>query len=348
MSIQLRNVNKKFEDYSALENINFEIKEGELVSLLGPSGSGKTTLLRIIAGLETPDKGEILFHNNSTNSIPVRERNIGFVFQHYALFRHMTVEDNIGFSLKIKGVKSKIRKERVDELLDLVQLKNLAHRYPAQLSGGQKQRVALARALASKPSLLLLDEPFGALDANVRKDLRKWLRNLHKEISTTTIMVTHDQEEAFEVSDKVVILNKGKLQQIGKPDDVFHNPSNPFVMKFLGNVNIFHGRIESGFAYLGGLSFELNESQKDQAKLYVRPHEWDISFTNLTSGSIESEIQFINAASSIVKIDVVSIHGEELQVDIPYEKYKTMGLKKGMKVFLTPKEAKLFVEDYVI
>lgn len=347
MSIKIKNISKKFETFSALENINFNIEEGELVALLGPSGSGKTTLLRIIAGLEFPDSGEILFHDNVTTSIPVKDRNIGFVFQHYALFRHMTVEENIGFSLKIKNVSKQKIKERVHELLELVQLSNLANRFPAQLSGGQKQRVALARALASRPSILLLDEPFGALDANVRKDLRKWLRNLHKEIHTTSIMVTHDQEEAFEVADKVVILNKGQLQQIGKPDEVFHHPANPFIMKFLGNVNIFHGRVESGRTVLGNTDFEIDEKALSTARLYIRPHEWEISLTDV-HGSIEGEIHFINAASSLVKIDVISKSGVELQVDIPYEKYKLMRLKKGDKVFLTPKDAKIFEEDFVI
>jgi sulfate transport system ATP-binding protein len=345
MSIQLRNISKKFESFTALENINLKIEKGELVALLGPSGSGKTTLLRIIAGLEKTDTGEILYHGSDTTSVPVKDRNIGFVFQHYALFRHMTVAENIGFSLKIKGVQKQKIQERVLELLELVQLTNLSNRYPSQLSGGQKQRVALARALASRPSILLLDEPFGALDANVRKDLRKWLRNLHKEIQTTSIMVTHDQEEAFEVADKVVILHKGQLQQIGTPDEVFHNPANPFVMKFLGNVNIFHGRVESGKTILSNNLLETENSA--QSKLYIRPHEWEI-FTNPIQGGIDGEIHFINAASSVVKIDVISRTKDELQVDIPYNKFKSMNLKKGTKVYLIAKDAKTFEEDFVI
>jgi sulfate/thiosulfate transport system ATP-binding protein len=346
MSIQVRNIKKSFGSFQALNDITFNLEEGELISLLGPSGSGKTTLLRIIAGLETPEEGEILFHHSETTSIPVKDRNIGFVFQHYALFRQMTVAENIGFSLKMKGVPKKERDARIEELLHLIQLESLANRYPSQLSGGQKQRVALARALASRPKVLLLDEPFGALDANVRKDLRKWLRNLHKEIHVTSIMVTHDQEEAFEVSDKVVILNQGRLQQIGKPDEVFHQPANAFVMKFLGNVNIFHGRVESGKAYLGGLEFSLSE-QSDKAQLYIRPHEWDILLDH-TESDIEAEIVYLNAASSIVKIDLVSKEGQELQVDIPYDKYKKLELVKGKKVYLRPIDAKVFSEDFVI
>lgn len=344
MSIEIVDIYKKFGSFSALENVRFSVEEGELVSLLGPSGSGKTTLLRIIAGLEIPDTGEILFHKENTSRIPVKDRNIGFVFQHYALFRHMTVEENIGFSLKVKGVNKKERAQRVGELLELIQLSSMAKRFPSQLSGGQKQRVALARALASRPKVLLLDEPFGALDANVRKDLRKWLRNLHKEIHVTSIMVTHDQEEAFEVSDKVVILNQGKLQQIGKPDEVFHHPANPFVMKFLGNVNIFHGRMESGQAFLGK---ESEVYQSNSLELYIRPHEWEISIER-NSEFLESKIEYINAASSIVKIDLKTTNNQELQVDIPYGKFKAMALAKGMTVYLKPIDAKVFVEDYVI
>lgn len=340
MSIEIINITKKFNSHLALEGVSFTVEEGELISLLGPSGSGKTTLLRILAGLETPDSGEVLFSKQNITSIPVMERNIGFVFQHYALFRHMTVEENIGFSLKVKGVPKKERAKRVNELLELVQLSSLSKRYPTQLSGGQKQRVALARALASYPKVLLLDEPFGALDANVRKDLRRWLRNLHKEIKVTSIMVTHDQEEAFEVSDRVVILNHGKLEQIGTPDEIFHHPASPFVMKFLGNVNIFHGRIESGQAKL---SLESSSS----TQLYIRPHDWEISLQK-EEDFIESTIEYINAASSVVKIDLKTTNHQDLQVDIPYEKYKDMNLKKGMVVYLKPKEARVFVEDYVI
>ncbi|MDX1958900.1 MAG: sulfate/molybdate ABC transporter ATP-binding protein [Leptospiraceae bacterium] len=343
MGISIQHVYKRFADFKALEDINFEIGAGELIALLGPSGSGKTTLLRIIAGIEFADEGELVYGTGITTKTPLKDRNIGFVFQHYALFRHMTVAENIGFSLKMKGEKKEIIKERVDELLKLVQLDGLHKRYPSELSGGQKQRVALARALASRPRVLLLDEPFGALDANVRKDLRKWLRNLHKEIKVTTIMVTHDQEEAFEVADRVVIMNKGRLEQIGKPDEVFHNPANPFVIKFLGNVNIFHGRIDSGKKEITSSS-EISPN----AKLYVRPHEWEVHLKNEKENSVEAVIDYINAASSVVKIDLTSNHGEELQVDIPYEKFKSLGIQKGDRVFLSPKEMKVFEDDFVI
>ncbi len=341
MSIKIQNISKKFNGHFALANVSFDVHEGELISLLGPSGSGKTTLLRIIAGLETPTEGEILYFNELATSIPIQERNIGFVFQHYALFKHMTVEGNVEFPLKIRNLNKKDRKKRVTELLQLVQLENLAKRYPHQLSGGQKQRVALARALASEPKVLLLDEPFGALDANVRKELRRWLRNLHKEIKVTTIMVTHDQEEAFEVSDKVVILNKGKLEQIGKPDEVFHNPANSFVIKFLGNVNIFHGRLEQGKWILSK-----NETTSAQP-IYIRPYEWDISLEK-NENYIQAKVLYINAASSIVKLDVHTIDNQVVQVDLTYEQYKMLNIQKEMNVYIKPKDIRIFEEDFVI
>ncbi|MCX7997757.1 MAG: sulfate/molybdate ABC transporter ATP-binding protein [Leptospiraceae bacterium] len=342
MSIRIQNISKRFNGHFALENINFNVEEGELVSLLGPSGSGKTTLLRIIAGLESPTSGEIFYFNELATSIPIQERKIGFVFQHYALFKHMTVAANIEFPLKIRKVTKQERQKKVQELLELVQLENLAKRYPHQLSGGQKQRVALARALASQPKVLLLDEPFGALDANVRKELRRWLRNLHKEIRVTTIMVTHDQEEAFEVSDKVVILNKGKLEQMGTPDEVFHNPANPFVIKFLGNVNIFHGRLEQGKWIMSE-----NGAASSAPPIYVRPFEWEVSLVH-QEGFIQAKVLYINAASSIVKLDVHTIDNQVFQVDLTYEQYKTLNIKKEMDIYIKPKDVRIFEEDFVI
>jgi sulfate/thiosulfate transport system ATP-binding protein len=340
MSIELINITKNYGNFLAIERLNLKIQDGELLSLLGPSGSGKTTLLRMLAGLESINEGEILFHGRPLNQS--KEKNIGFVFQHYALFKHMTVEENISFPLKMKKVDKKLIKKKSDELLHLVQLSGLEKRYPSQLSGGQKQRVALARALASEPKILLLDEPFGALDASVRKDLRRWLRNLHKEIEVTTVMVTHDQEEAFEVSDRVAILHKGKLQQIGTPDEIFHKPTNPFVIQFLGNVNIFHGRVESGNTLLNHDSNELS------SKIFIRPHEWDISHNRKDNSDIESKIEFINAASFLVKIDLISVNGDKLHVDLTYNEFKSLDLKKNQTVFLSPKESRIFDEDYVI
>src|SRR2546425_8309819 len=254
MSIEAQNITKKFGQFTALDNVSLEIPSGELVALLGPSGSGKTTLLRIIAGLEFADSGTVLFDGEDTTDQTARDRRVGFVFQHYALFRHMTVFENIAFGLRVRPRSMRPSKEKirakVDELLKLIQLKNLAGRYPSQLSGGQRQRVALARALAVEPSVLLLDEPFGSLDAKVRQELRRWLRQLHDEIHITSVFVTHDQEEAMEVADRVVVMNEGRIEQLGSPDEVYNHPATPFVYNFLGNVNLFHGRVDDGKAYI--------------------------------------------------------------------------------------------------
>src|SRR5687768_7326546 len=260
MSIEIRNISKQFGDFRALNNVNLDVGSGELVALLGPSGCGKTTLLRIIAGLETADTGSILFAGEDTTDVHVRERQVGFVFQHYALFRHMTVFENVAFGLRVKPRRERPSeaqiKAKVTDLLKLVQLDWLADRYPSQLSGGQRQRIALARALAVEPKVLLLDEPFGSLDARVRQELRQWLRRLHDEIRVTSVFVTHDQEEALEVSDRVVVMNQGRVEQVGTPQEVFDQPATPFVMGFLGSVNVFHGRVESGRAHFGALSVD--------------------------------------------------------------------------------------------
>ena len=250
MSIKIRNISKQFGDFHALRQVNLDIASGELVALLGPSGCGKTTLLRIIAGLETADQGTIAFSGEDTTHLHVRDRNVGFVFQHYALFRHMTVFENVAFGLRVRPKHTRPNEatiqKKVHELLNLVQLDWLGDRYPSQLSGGQRQRIALARALAVEPRVLLLDEPFGALDAKVRKDLRRWLRRLHEDLDVTSIFVTHDQEEALEVADRVVLMNSGRVEQVGSPQQVWDNPANPFVYGFLGDVNLFKGRSSEG------------------------------------------------------------------------------------------------------
>src|SRR4051794_3829714 len=249
------------------------------MALLGPSGSGKTTLLRVIAGLEVPDAGSVQFLDEDVTDRSARDRNVGFVFQHYALFRHMTVFENIAFGPRVrKWPEAKIR-GRVDELLHLVRLESLGHRYPAQLSGGQRQRVALARALAAQPRVLLLDEPFGALDAKVRQELRQWLRRLHDEVRVTSIFVTHDQEEAFEVADRVVVMRAGRVEQSGTPQEIFEHPANAFVMDFLGNVNVFHGRVQNGRAHVGSVHLpypDYPHAEEQKASVYVRPHELEI------------------------------------------------------------------------
>lgn len=277
MSIQVKNIHKKFGNFAALNDVSLDFPTGELVALLGPSGCGKTTLLRIIAGLEQPDVGVVEFHGEDATHVHVRQRQVGFVFQHYALFRHMTVFDNVAFGLNVRPRDRRPSKDqiaaRVHELLNLVQLDWLADRYPDQLSGGQRQRIALARALAVEPKVLLLDEPFGALDAKVRKDLRRWLRRLHDELHITSIFVTHDQEEAMEVADKIVVLNKGQIEQIGTPDEIYNNPASPFVYDFIGQVNLFHSRVDNGWAHIGDYKLPAPEhaEARDRAAIaYVR------------------------------------------------------------------------------
>ena len=245
MNIELRNISKRYPHFAALNNVNLNLKTGELVALLGPSGSGKTTLLRIIAGLEVPDQGQVLFNGAPTDALHVSERDVGFVFQHYALFKHMTVFENVAFGLRVKPRAERLPNAEIEEkvmrLLGMVHLEMMRERYPHQLSGGQRQRVALARALAVEPKLLLLDEPFGALDAKVRKELRRWMRRLHDEIPITSIFVTHDQDEAMEIADRVVVMSQGQVEQMGTPEEVYHHPVNSFVYDFLGNYNEFHG-----------------------------------------------------------------------------------------------------------
>ena len=283
MSIEVRNIEKRFGTFTALGGVNLTFPSGELVALLGPSGCGKTTLLRVIAGLETPDAGSVLFHGEDASKQDVRERQVGFVFQHYALFRHMSVFENVAFGLRVKPRTSRPSNEEIRDkvyaLLKLVQLDWLADRYPHQLSGGQRQRIALARALAVEPKVLLLDEPFGALDAKVRKELRRWLRRLHDELHITSIFVTHDQEEALEVADRVVLMNKGQVEQVGTPEQVYDHPASPFVYSFLGTVNVFHGRASDGQVHLGSVAIDAPEhsEEKDTPAIgYARPHEIEI------------------------------------------------------------------------
>src|SRR5579862_6266597 len=286
MSIEVRNVSRRFGAFDALKAVSFSVPAGQLVALLGPSGGGKTTMLRIIAGLDTADSGSVLLEGEDATTVSVRKRGVGFVFQHYALFRHMSVFENVAFGLRVKPRASRpaedyIRK-RVHELLQLVQLDTMANRLPSQLSGGQRQRVALARALAVEPEVLLLDEPFGALDAKVRAELRRWLRKLHDELHITSVFVTHDQEEALELADRVVVMNDGRIEQVGTPAEVYHHPATPFVYQFLGNVNLFHGRVEDGHVMIEGSSVELEDSlhrngnAKERATVYVRPHQLEL------------------------------------------------------------------------
>ncbi|AKC60658.1 sulfate/thiosulfate ABC transporter ATP-binding protein CysA [Blochmannia endosymbiont of Camponotus (Colobopsis) obliquus] len=283
MSIEISKISKNFNKIKILNNISLKINSGEMVALLGPSGSGKTTLLRIIAGLEYHNSGSIIFAGQDVSDVHARDRQVGFVFQHYALFRHMTVIDNISFGIKMlpryKRPTTFIIKRKVNELLEMIQLSNLAHRYPAQLSGGQKQRVALARALAVNPKILLLDEPFGALDVQVRKELRRWLCHLHKELQFTSIFVTHDQEEAMEVANRIVVMNHGNIEQIGTPQDVWCAPASRFVLEFLGDVNKLIGEIRGSRLFVGEYHLPLlyTPAYQGQVEVFFRPWEMIIS-----------------------------------------------------------------------
>ena len=349
MSIEARHVSKVFGSFRALDDVCLKVETGELVALLGPSGSGKTTLLRIVAGLEVPDTGDILFHGEDATGRRVQERGVGFVFQHYALFRHMTVFENIAFGLRVKPWSKRPRRAeiaaRVRRLLELVQLEWLAERYPAQLSGGQRQRIALARALAVEPKVLLLDEPFGALDAKVRKELRQWLRRLHEEIHVTGVLVTHDQDEALEVADRVVVMNAGKVEQVGTPEQVFNHPASEFVLNFLGHVNVFHGRVEGAKAFFGPLAMDYPDAPATGSLFvrgFVRPHDLEIDLEPSDDALLEATITRIHAAGPQVKIEVLSTNGETIHVEAAQERYRSQRWNVGQHVFVRPREIKVF------
>jgi len=350
MSIILKNINKSFGPFKALSNINLEFPSGELTALLGPSGSGKTTLLRIVAGLEEADRNDtadILFDQESVAGSPVHRRHVGFVFQHYALFRHMTVFENIAFGLRVKPravrLDNRTITEKVNRLLSLVQMESLAHRYPSQLSGGQRQRIALARALAIEPKVLLLDEPFGALDAQVRSELRRWLRQLHDTIHVTSIFVTHDQEEALEVADRIVVMNRGVIEQVGTPDDVFHRPASKFVMEFLGDVNVFHGRIEGGHAVFKEAP---GESTEAGARMLIRPHDLLIRRPPDGTGSgIPARVYRVLTAGSVVKVELIDHQNRLLQVHLSHERYRENPVTPHEEVVVVPHQPRVYAGE---
>ena len=361
MSIQIQQVSKDFGNFHALRDVSLEIESGELVALLGPSGCGKTTLLRIIAGLETADAGHILFSGEDTTHRHVRERNVGFVFQHYALFRHMSVFDNVAFGLRMKPRAARPSdqaiRQKVHELLDLVQLGWLADRFPAQLSGGQRQRIALARALAVEPKVLLLDEPFGALDAKVRKELRRWLRRLHDDLHVTSIFVTHDQEEALEVADRVVLMNAGKLEQVGTPQAVWDHPASPFVYGFLGDVNLFHGRAHEGLMHLNGMKItspEHHAAQDAKAFAYVRPYDLDVQRYTPGASGIVTTLDRVIVVGSLARLELQPVQdvkggktGAEaiIEAQIPAQLCRDMNFREGDTLVVTPRRARVFVQD---
>lgn len=354
MSISIDKVCKQFGDFRALTDICLKVESGELVALLGPSGSGKTTLLRIIAGLETADQGVVKYLDTDMTHSRPQDRQVGFVFQHYALFRHMSVFENVAFGMRIRKTPRAEVTKRVRELLHLVRLEGLEKRYPAQLSGGQRQRVALARALGVQPRVLLLDEPFGALDAKVRAELRQWLRQLHDQMHVTTIFVTHDQEEAFEVADKVVVMQAGKIEQMGTPQQVFDHPANAFVMDFLGNVNVFHGRMESGKMHLPGFEMaypEYSHSTAQNATAYVRPHEVDLDRIPRNGAALQVKVLQIHPAGSVAKVRVQSEEfGMSLNVELSLERYSELRPEMGEFLFASPRKIRVFspADDYSI
>lgn len=338
MGIVVENVSKQFGSFQAVDQVSLSIESGSLVALLGPSGSGKSTLLRLIAGLELPDSGKIWLTGQDATYQSVQDRNIGFVFQHYALFKHLTIRKNIAFGLEIqKAPPSKI-KQRVEELLDLVQLKGLGDRYPSQLSGGQRQRVALARALAVEPKVLLLDEPFGALDAKVRKDLRAWLRRLHDEVHVTTVFVTHDQEEAMEVADRIAVMNKGKVEQMGKPPEIYDHPATPFVMSFIGPVNV----LSSNSHIFQGNGFESANPQ-----IYLRPHDVVIE-TAPNHATVPARVSRLVHLGWEIQVELTLDDGQVVAANLSRDRFDQLELEPQQKVYVKPKEAKSFPLHYSI
>ncbi len=332
MEIVAENVSKQFGSFKALDQVNLEVKRGSLVSLLGPSGSGKSTLLRVIAGLEAPDTGKIWISGNDATRKSVQNRNIGFVFQHYALFKHLTIRENIAFGLNIRKAQKGRTKARVDELLELIQLSGLGNRYPSQLSGGQRQRVALARALAIEPEVLLLDEPFGALDAKVRKDLRAWLRRLHDEVGVTAVLVTHDQEEAMEVSDEIVVMNKGRVEQVGKAAEIYDQPASAFVMSFIGPVNVLPS---------SSRLFRDNQLNRSHPQVFLRPHDVVVETTphdTTASAKVNRVIHLGWEIEAQLQLD----DGHEVRAILTRERFNELNLKPEQRVYIKPIKAKSF------
>jgi sulfate transport system ATP-binding protein len=338
MGIVVEDVSKQFGSFQALDRVSLKIESGSLVALLGPSGSGKSTLLRLIAGLEMPDSGKIWLTGQDATNTSVQDRKIGFVFQHYALFKHMTVRKNIAFGMEIQKTPPTKVKSRVEELLNLVQLGGLGDRYPSQLSGGQRQRVALARALAVEPKVLLLDEPFGALDAKVRKDLRAWLRRLHDEVHVTTVFVTHDQEEAMEVADRITVMNKGKIEQVGTPAEIYDHPASAFVMSFIGPVNVLPS---------SSRMFQDNGFDSANPEMFLRPHDVVIETTE-NSATVPARISRLIHLGWEIQVELTLDDGQVVNANLTRERFDNLQLQPQQRVFVKPKDAKSFPLFYSI
>ena len=335
MGIRVAGVCKEFGSFRAVDNVSLDVDTGSLVALLGPSGSGKSTLLRLIAGMEEADAGRVWITGEEATTRSVQERQVGFVFQHFALFKHRTVRQNVGFGLELRGWKHEAIRRRVDELLELVQLQGFGNRYPSQLSGGQRQRVALARALAVQPRVLLLDEPFSALDAKVRKELRAWLRNLHDEMHVTTVIVTHDQEEAMEVADKIVVMNKGRIEQIGTPAEIYDQPASPFVMSFVGAVNVLPSHVP------------LAQKQTQQGEVFIRPHDLELH-RQPQEGSVPAVLRRLTHLGRDIQAELTLASGEVVVAQLPRERIDYRELKAGDAMHITSRDSRTFVPDFVI
>jgi len=351
MSITATQIRKTFGTFTALDGVSLDVERGKLVALLGPSGSGKTTLLRIIAGLEyaDPGSGRILFHNEDVTDLAAGKRRVGFVFQHYALFRHMTVTENVAFGLKVRGRRERPPAaeigERVRKLLKLVQLESYGHRFPHQLSGGQRQRIALARALAVEPKVLLLDEPFGALDAKVRKELRRWLRQFHDEIGLTTVFVTHDQEEALEIADQVVIMNQARIEQVGTPQEVYDRPATPFVYQFLGNVNVLRAQAMAG----AGAFAPSPATMEQDGQVFVRPHDIEVVRDQPGEAGSLAVVRYIHAAGPQARLTLEQVQSRDtVEVEISRAELRRLALQLGDLVRFRLRRGHSFGEDYAI
>ncbi|GAB2564657.1 sulfate/molybdate ABC transporter ATP-binding protein [Gracilibacillus alcaliphilus] len=358
MFIEMKGIAKDFGKTTVLSDIDLTVQSGELLALLGPSGSGKTTLLRMIAGLEWPTNGKISFQGRDVTNISAKDRKIGFVFQHYALFNHMTVAKNIAYGLRVKKKQERMNKKdiakKVQELLALVKLEGYDDRYPSQLSGGQKQRVALARALAIEPSVLLLDEPFGALDAQVRKELRHWLRTLHKQTGVTTVFVTHDQEEALDVADQVVVMKDGQIIQTGSPVDIYESPNSPFMYKFLGGANEFKGTATAAGVNIGHATWPIDNNSitavGDNMIGFARSHEMELSKEKVTNDQLEVCISSIHPVGPLIFIEAIHQNGEQEKIEVQLSKqiFDEMDIKVGDRMYARPQRLGVFIEDFII